>query len=977
MKPTQTPNMETFSSSEFHRQVDKALAAVQRILDTTRSPRYASEEDHSYEDKYRMAVLLTSTSIAALVNVLDRLGVTQEHLTEMIDVVHAKKTTVTMRFDLQHDCKFIKQKVVEVDSDELTSKLSSEGNENAVFLQKVVKKVNEFHWEATFTYKILIYSGAEPGDSPLSLQTRTGSKSFVTRTRERPTFTSWTGSSHDVNLTWLIQQLENGECAFAIDRSDSDCKTPRRNKDVEAAREFWDSMFAWTSKCSNQLANLFEKGIRSHHNPVVADDAPNATPSLLSLTPEEIFVPVLPLMEASATRKEEVIKSDGLVQPRYLSSSESPLLSLTDVTKFLNEQCRSLDEEAEKLTKSYADATNFITAADAKIVLFMGHIGNIRSLWHSGVGYIEEMLRDQLVAAIGKEVQASDFDQFITHHYRKMFAQQYAPRPFCYTIRRPDHYPDGILSIENVKDDMNPIQTMVRVLSDVPTMQIPINAATTIDMDGPIFLHGWLLHRFAPHGYREFKLVGRARQFSCFMLMIGNMAGGDRFHPKDAIILQNNDEVTIPLLLNDIPSEKEFKDAISSLSPEQQRFAISFRAMQLESSMIGICIVQLKPQLEVLLGLPEGALTKEIKLTQDLMSLFVEYQIPSDLLTYDGPDAASIREKVDSVKENVKPVLAVIEATRIKELELAEQKRMMKEMKELEEAEQKSRMIKPSLDQIQAQFGAERGHIFVKTLTGKTITVDVEATDCIEIVKFKIMEIVEIPPDQQHLIFAGKQLENDCTLFDYKIQMNSTIHLILRLRGGASTRVTIRTDLTCSWIQHSPPVQGPALNSESRVSSCQSVDFMAMPKKLNQALEQYGDESTVRTTTIIPGGPFYRKRQENILANLLESKLSRQMEKNKAFDLLDAVSRSGSLPLLAAELHVIMGVTHSFEDSVMETVIQKNMNPIEKMERSALIVASTIHNVSVPELVKGTEHCLRLGGEFPAVCADIGDGFDI
>ena len=906
--------MEAFSSSDFHRQVDKALAAVQRILDTTRSPRYASEEDHSYEDKYGMAVLLTNTSIAALVNVLDRLGMTKEHLTEMIDVVHAKKTTITLRFDLQHDCKFIKQKVVKVDSDELVSKRRI-GLGKKIFSHKVVEKVDEFHWEASFTYKILIFSGAEPGDSPLSLQTRTGSTTFVTRTRERPPFTSWTGSSHDVNLTWLIQQLENGECAFAIDRSDSDCKTPRRNKDVEAAWEFWDSMFAWTSKCSNQFANLIEKDIRNHHNPVVADDAPNETPSLLSITPDDIFVPVLPLMEASATQKREVIKSDGLVQPRYLSSADSPLLSLTDVTKLLNEQCRSLDEEAEKLAKSYASDTKFVTSTDAKIVLFMGHIGNIQSLWRSGVSYIEEMLRHQLVAAIGKEVKDSDFDQFTTHHYHKMFAQQYAPRPFCYAIRRPEHYPDGILSIENVKDDMNPIQTMVRVLSDVPTMQIPINAATTIDMDGPIFLHGWLSHRFGSCGSQEFKLVGRARQFSSFMLMVGNMTEGDRFHPKDAIILQNKDEVTIPLLLKDIPSEKEFKDSISSLSPEQQRFAISFRAMQLESSMLSICIVQLKPQLEVLLGLPEGALTKEIKLTQDLMSLFVDYQIPSDLLTYDGPDAAATCEKVDSVKGNVKAVLDMIETTRIKDLKKAEQEMLMER-------------------RLQNQSGAERGHIFVKTLTGKIITLyAVKATDSIENIKNKLRCVEGIPTDQQRLVFEGKQLLDDRTLADYNIPMNSTLHLILRLRGGAyPSTPQMEQHGSCDVSEsNSHPGSGSAPYSPSSMPLCQFVDVTVMPKKLNQVLEQYDEDKAVRTATIKVGDAWKRKRQENILTKLLESNLTeddRRVEKNKAFDLLDAVSRSGSLPLLAAELHVIMGVTHSFEDSVMETVIQKNMNPM-------------------------------------------------
>eukprot|EP00985_Skeletonema_marinoi_P009972 scaffold4696_cov154-Skeletonema_marinoi.AAC.1 len=415
----------------------------------------------------------------------------------------------------------------------------------------------------------------------------------------------------------------------------------------------------------------------------------------------------------------------------------------------------------------------------------------------------------------------------------------------------------------------------------------------------------------------------------------------------------------IPLLLNELPTAKEFKDAIKSLSPEQQSFARAYRSMQLQSSVFGCVVIQIKPQLEALLGLPQNALDKEMKLTQHLMELFTEYQVPSDLLSYSGrSEGVALEDKLDNVRTNVKIVTDVIEGEKKKQMEMAKAKTDMAiEQKFQSLAECSYDSYEP-----QSMMMSCEEDISCYDDGGSSVASSPRSRAAPRMMA-RVAMASAAPPPMSIAADGSRKMSGHRSLAKTVPTVASySAKVVDAPQQQQPTRTEVVTDFKCKT----------DLSSDIGTSIAKSdgVDFTLLPQLLDAAVEK---TDALRSTIIKTGQSWLRNRQENLLSGLKLKRLladELKLEKNKAFDLLDALSRSGSLAIESSELHVIVAVTHCFEKDIIGTIIQDNINPIQKLESSTLLFALAIHGVDARDLIKDESELSRLEGQNPLLLKD-------
>lgn len=152
-------------------------------------------------------------------------------------------------------------------------------------------------------------------------------------------------------------------------------------------------------------------------------------------------------------------------------------------------------------------------------------------------------------------------------------------------------------------------------------------------------------------------------------------------------------------------------------------------------------------------------------------------------------------------------------------------------------------------------------------------------------------------------------------------------------------------------------------------------DVTSLPNAIQEEVESKAQlGSLIRPSIITPGDMWTMQSHANLFAGASTRMISidqQRAEKLKTFGLLDALTKSGALQIDGATIHVIVASVHMFDENVMDTIVQSNINPIEKLEISGLLLASVVHRAPVEELVKNSDVLDRVRHHFPSLDSSV------
>ena len=395
----------SFRELAVRRQIEEAVVVVRKNLDATRNPQHPADVPHTYDDKFRIVELASSAALTAQLNTLSAgLGLNPGIIAKLQEA--RGKKTVSLRFSCNTSSTFKETKTREEES-------ATRHEKQGVFGKttwKSVTTITEHYWNYHVSWKVeaVVGTGAE---FQLVLLERTGKHVIMTRGKERvnPLSEKRSFDPQETEITWLLNQCSsegsakgNVDVEFNIDRRDATkCHTPRRNEEVGRLLENTSRFGSWCSSVQNQVKQAYNDGY-SQLLPL-GQESPN-----FSVINDNVFIPVAVMLAL------EPSDTSGNGNDNTATSEASPasLLSSQDFAEILSQQQADLQTKFVQM-KEVLPGQGVVTTVEAGVVVSLGYSVKLWRQYSHAVQAVEQMLMNQLIAAIGKRIGPDDFAKYV------------------------------------------------------------------------------------------------------------------------------------------------------------------------------------------------------------------------------------------------------------------------------------------------------------------------------------------------------------------------------------------------------------------------------------------------------------------------------------------------------------------------------------------------------------------------------------
>ena len=572
--------LNSYEADKFLLHLKQAVETVRDMFQSNRIFCFPKDVPHTYENKIELGEFLSSSAIVSLADSFHWLGLTEENLIK--SSTWAESQEVFLIVKTEELLEYLGNETYQVESPSQTVQ-TEVGSMLGTFsistktktLTSITKHKHRFHSKMSIHLQRGLGQcpvGLCPDDDKelwsMHLMNASAKYDFI---QDAAIYYPTTMLEEKLRISWLIKQIGK---PFSIDSKAADYRTPTRNSEVNAALKQAKAISDWAGKI------------------LAAKEAIHPRPNWLdpASTGKEIFIPILPIFEVfESQNSSSEVDSNGSDSGR--SNTEGEIAARRLLANLLDEHRRQLHDHCSKLTEQ--DEKDDGSGSDHDLplavpLLVLKHLRRLTSFYVQSVSLLEDLLVQQVAAALGKHINEEDLAAYMSFHDRSFLLPPYQPQPVSFSVRRSSsHSPEGAIRVEvsygngedssyhtlraltlkhsssssllsssTQRDNSSEVAVDSRTGS---LMTIPLSASTSISFAGDRFVHSLLTHRFSDgsRGIRggsearpsspgalasagpRLRLVASARQFSSFILLLGTLTSPTEFHPVQAVIVKN------------------------------------------------------------------------------------------------------------------------------------------------------------------------------------------------------------------------------------------------------------------------------------------------------------------------------------------------------------------------------------------------------------------------------------------------------